>query len=306
MSGLTMGSLFDGIGGFPLAALRSGITPVWASEIEAFPIEVTKQRFPSMIHVGDITKLNGVELPPVDIICGGSPCQDLSVAGARAGLSGARSGLFMEQVRLVKEMRNADEQRGRTGHAVRPRYMLWENVPGAFSSGTPKGEDFRIVLEEIVRVKCGSVYVPGPYLLCVALLCGLLAGCGNDKVQEEQNDNVSADTIPEDVVVHTDYGDLHYPDRWQEYVTIRQEQNGNTIAVTFETKSGEETYELFKVLIGDDSSEVVGCLTDDTGAQRNVYLHVEELPADSGLEETEQTRFYAMQEDLNYLIDNLK
>ena len=102
------------------------------------------------------------------------------------------------------------------------------------------------------------------------------------------------------------YGDLHYPDRWQEYVTIRQEQNGNTIAVTFETKSGEETYELFKVLIGDDSSEVVGCLTDDTGTQRNVYLHVEELPADSGLEETEQTRFYAMQEDLNYLIDNLK
>ena len=128
MSGLTMGSLFDGIGGFPLAAIRSGITPVWASEIEAFPIEVTKQRFPSMIHVGDITKLNGAELPPVDIICGGSPCQDLSVAGARAGLSGARSGLFMEQVRLVKEMRNADEQRGRAGHAVRPRYMLWENV----------------------------------------------------------------------------------------------------------------------------------------------------------------------------------
>ena len=149
--------------------------------------------------------------------------------------------------------------------------------------------------------------------LCVLLLCGLLAGCGNDKVQEEQNDkvqeeqndNVSANTIPEDVVVHTDYGDLHYPDRWQEYVTIRQEQNGNTIAVTFETKSGEETYELFKVLIGDDSSEVVGSLTDDTGTQRNVYLHVEELPADSGLEETEQTRFYAMQEDLNYLIDHL-
>lgn len=141
--------------------------------------------------------------------------------------------------------------------------------------------------------------------LCVIFVCGLLAGCGNDKVQEEQNDNVSANTIPEDAVVHTDYGDLHYPDRWQEYVTIRQEQNGNTIAVTFETKSGEETYELFKVLIGDDSSEVVGSLTDDTGTQRNVYLHVEELPADSGLEETEQTRFYAMQEDLNYLIDHL-
>lgn len=83
-----MGSLFDGIGGFPLAAIRSGITPVWASEIEAFPIEVTKLRFPDMVHVGDITKLNGAELPPVDIICGGSPCQDLSVAGARAGLAG--------------------------------------------------------------------------------------------------------------------------------------------------------------------------------------------------------------------------
>ena len=143
-------------------------------------------------------------------------------------------------------------------------------------------------------------------LLCVIFVCGLLAGCGNDKVQEEQNDNVSVDTIPEDVVVHTDYGDLHYPDRWQEYVTIHQEQDGSTIAVTFETKSGEGTYELFQVLIGNDSSEVVGNLTDGTGTQRNVYLHVEELPADSGLDETEQTRFYAMQEDLNYLISHLK
>ena len=78
---LTMGSLFDGIGGFPLAAVRNGITPVWASEIETFPIRVTKERFPDMIHVGDITKLDGAKLPPVDIICGGSPCQDLSVAG---------------------------------------------------------------------------------------------------------------------------------------------------------------------------------------------------------------------------------
>ena len=163
MSRLTMGSLFDGIGGFPLAAIRSGITPVWASEIEAFPIEVTKQRFPSMIHVGDITKLNGAVLPPVDIICGGSPCQDLSVAGARAGLAGARSGLFMEQVRLVKEMRNADIQRGRTAFDVRPRFMAWENVPGAFSSGTPKGEDFRIVLEEIVRICFPNERIPSPY-----------------------------------------------------------------------------------------------------------------------------------------------
>jgi len=158
---MTMGSLFDGIGGFPLAAIRNGITPVWASEIEAFPIEVTKIRFPEMLHVGDITKLDGAKLPPVDVICGGSPCQDLSVAGQRRGLAGERSGLFMEQIRVVKEMRDADERRGRTAHTVRPRYMCWENVPGSFSSAG--GEDFRIVLEEIVRVKCGSVYVPGPY-----------------------------------------------------------------------------------------------------------------------------------------------
>lgn len=160
---LTMGSLFDGIGGFPLAAVRNGIRPVWASEIEAFPIEVTKRHFPDMIHVGDITKLNGADLPPVDIITGGSPCQDLSVAGARAGLAGDRSGLFMEQIRVIKEMRAADQRHGRTTEHIRPRYGVWENVPGAFSSGTPKGEDFRIVLEEFVRIAFDSVYVPGPY-----------------------------------------------------------------------------------------------------------------------------------------------
>ena len=157
-----MGSLFDGISGFPLASVRYGIEPIWASEIEPFPILVSKIRFPRMEQIGDITKLNGAYLPPVDIICGGSPCQDLSVAGARACLVGARSGLFMEQVRLVKEMRNADKLRGRTALYVRPRYMAWENVPGAFSSGTPKGEDFRIVLEEIVRIKSDSVSVPRP------------------------------------------------------------------------------------------------------------------------------------------------
>lgn len=162
MTGLTMGSLFDGIGGFPLAAIRHGITPVWASEIEAFPIEVTKRHFLDMIHVGDITKLDGAKLPPVQIICGGSPCQDLSVAGARAGLSGERSGLFMEQIRIVKEMRAADMARGRTGVDVRPRWMCWENVPGAFSSGDPKYEDFRIVLEEIMRVRIPEARMPGP------------------------------------------------------------------------------------------------------------------------------------------------
>ena len=102
-----------------------------------------------MKHLGDITKINGSEVPPVDVIIGGSPCQDLSVAGKRAGLAGERSGLFMEQIRIIKEMRSADEQRNGTAH-VRPRYMVWENVPGAFSSN--KGQDFRAVLEETARI----------------------------------------------------------------------------------------------------------------------------------------------------------
>lgn len=123
----TLGSLFDGIGGFPLAGVRQGFIPVWASEIEPFPIAVTKARFPQMLHVGDITKLKGSELPIVDAVCGGSPCQDLSVAGKRAGLQGERSGLFMEQVRVIKEMRAHDKANGRTDDAVRPRYMVWEN-----------------------------------------------------------------------------------------------------------------------------------------------------------------------------------
>ena len=105
-----------------------------------------------MKHYGDITKLSGYDLPVVDIITGGSPCQDLSVAGKRAGLAGERSGLFMEQMRIVKEMRERDRKLGRTAWAVRPRYMVWENVPGAFSSGKPKGADFAAVIEEIIKV----------------------------------------------------------------------------------------------------------------------------------------------------------
>ena len=124
---ITMGSLFDGIGGFPLAAVHNGIVPLWASEIESFPIEVTKIRFPEMLHVGDITKLSGDKLPVVDVICGGSPCQDLSVAGQRAGLAGERSGLFMEQIRITKEMRNEDGKRGKANHLIRPRFFVWEN-----------------------------------------------------------------------------------------------------------------------------------------------------------------------------------
>lgn len=148
--------------------------------------------------------------------------------------------------------------------------------------------------------------------LCVVFACSLLAGCSKEGTEPAEQGNNEAEAaaetavIPEDIVIHTDYGDLHYPDRWQEYVTIRQEQKGSGIAVTFETQSGEGTYALFDILIGGDGSDVVGSLTDSTGTQRNVCLHVDELPADSGLEESEQTRFYAMQEDLNYLIDHLK
>lgn len=148
---MKLGSLFDGIGGALLCAKWSGIEPVWASEIEPFPIKVTEHHFPEVKHLGDITKINGAEIEPVDIIVGGSPCQDLSVAGKRAGLAGERSGLFMEQIRIIKEMRSATD---------RPRYMVWENVPGAFSSNN--GEDFRAVLEETARVADPTVSIPRP------------------------------------------------------------------------------------------------------------------------------------------------
>jgi DNA (cytosine-5)-methyltransferase 1 len=113
-----------------------------------------------MKHLGDITKISGHTVPIVDCVIGGSPCQDLSVAGKRAGLDGERSGLFMEQIRIVKEMRSEDERNGRTDDNIRPRYMVWENVPGAFSSN--KGEDFRIVLEEIAKVADKDAVIPMP------------------------------------------------------------------------------------------------------------------------------------------------
>ena len=141
---LTLGSLFDGSGGFPLGGLISGIAPLWASEIEPFPIRVTTKRLPFMKHYGDVSAINGAELPPVDIITFGSPCQDMSIAGKREGLDGNRSGLFYEAVRIVKEMRCATDGKY-------PRYIVWENVPGAFSSN--KGADFQSVLEEICSVK---------------------------------------------------------------------------------------------------------------------------------------------------------
>lgn len=111
-----------------------------------------------VIHFGDITKINGFEVPIVDIVCGGSPCQDLSVAGKRAGLAGERSGLFMEQIRIIKEMREKERQSGKTNDDIRPRFMVWENVPGAFSSNG--GEDFRAVLEETAKIADEGAFIP--------------------------------------------------------------------------------------------------------------------------------------------------
>ncbi len=150
---LTLGSLFDGSGTFPMAGILSGITPVWASEIEPFPIAVTRKRLPFMKHYGDISKLNGAKLPPVDIITFGSPCTDLSVAGKRAGIQAERSGLFFEAIRIIKEMRCKT-------NGEYPKYIVWENVPGAFSSGG--GEDFRCVLEEICKIADESAAIPKP------------------------------------------------------------------------------------------------------------------------------------------------
>ena len=156
---MKLGSLFDGSGGFPLAGSLCGIEPVWAAEVEPYPIAVTASRFPKMRHLGSVTDIDGAKVEPVDIITFGSPCQDLSVAGKRAGLkheaSGdeetTRSGLFMEAVRITREMREVTNGRY-------PAFALWENVPGAFSSN--KGEDFRTVLEELIKIVEPSAVMP--------------------------------------------------------------------------------------------------------------------------------------------------
>ena len=148
---MKLGSLFDGSGGFPLGGIIAGLTPVWSSEIEPFPIRVTEKRLPSVRHYGDVSKLNGADLEPVDVITFGSPCQDMSLAGKRAGLDGARSGLFFQAVRIIKEMR--------AKYGI-PRFAVWENVRGALSSAG--GEDFRRVLEELSRIKDDAADVPRP------------------------------------------------------------------------------------------------------------------------------------------------
>lgn len=161
MDQVKLGSLFDGSGGFPLAGVLNGIEPVWASEIEPFPIRVTKLRFPHMKHLGSVTDVNGAEVKPVDIITFGSPCQDLSVAGKQLGIhEGQRSSLFFEAIRIIKEMREHDRAIGRADHDVRPRFAVWENVPGAFSSN--KGKDFQAVLQALCGIEGQETVVPEP------------------------------------------------------------------------------------------------------------------------------------------------
>ena len=158
---MKLGSLFDGSGGFPLAGVINGIKPVWKSEIEAYPLRVTAARFPDVKQLGDVKKIDGAAIEAVDIITFGSPCQDLSVAGKQKGIhDGERSSLFFEAVRIAKEMREHDRATGRTGVDVRPRFLVWENVPGAFSSNG--GEDFRAVLEALGGIAEDGVSIPRP------------------------------------------------------------------------------------------------------------------------------------------------
>lgn len=161
MKSITLGSLFDGSGGFPLAGAHAGITPVWAAEIEPYPIAVSSLHFPQMKHLGDVSQVKGDDIQAVDIITFGSPCQNMSIAGKREGIKHkdkgddetTRSGLFYEAIRIIKEMREAT-------HGKYPKYAVWENVEGAFSSN--KGEDFRCVLEEFTRICDEKSSIPRP------------------------------------------------------------------------------------------------------------------------------------------------
>ena len=161
MKELTLGSLFSGSGGFEVAGILSGIEPIWNSEVLPFAKRVTTKRLPQVKHYGDISKLNGAELPPVDIITFGSPCQSVSIAGRRDGIkhtshgddTTTRSGLFFEAIRIIKEMRCATNDQY-------PRYIVFENVSGLYSSSG--GEDFRTVLEEICSIKEADVHIPRP------------------------------------------------------------------------------------------------------------------------------------------------
>ena len=151
---LSLGSLFDGSGSFPFGGILAGIEPKWNSEIEPFPVLVTHKRLPQVKHYGDVSGISGADLEPVDLITFGSPCQDLSIAGKRAGIhEGERSNLFFQAIRIIREMREKT-------NGQYPRYCVWENVPGAFSSN--RGDDFKAVLEAVIGVKEEGIEVPSP------------------------------------------------------------------------------------------------------------------------------------------------
>lgn len=150
---LTLGSLFSGIGGFELAGISAGIRPIWASEIEPFPIRVTTKRLPQVKHIGDIHALHGAEIEPVSIITFGSPCQNLSVSGDRSGVNGEKSSLFFEAIRVIREMREKTD-------GQYPRWVVWENVAGALSAC--HGESFRKILESLVQIRDPEAAVPMP------------------------------------------------------------------------------------------------------------------------------------------------
>lgn len=141
---MSLGSLFDGVGGWLLAASHNNVKSLWSCEIDDFPATVSRFHFPDVKQYGDITKVSGYELEPVDIVCAGTPCQDLSIAGKRAGLAGERSNLFYEAIRIMREMREKTDGKY-------PKYFVWENVTGAFSSN--RGHDFRVVLQEITEAE---------------------------------------------------------------------------------------------------------------------------------------------------------
>lgn len=169
MREITLGNLFSGSGTWELAAQICGIKPVWEAEVEPFPVALEAKRFPDCKQLGDVRSINGAEIEPVDIFTNSSPCQSLSIAGNRGGLADKnKSGLFVEAIRITKEMRDADFKRLHSGgpdepvRYVRPRFWCWENVPGALSSGNPRGEDFRTVLQEVARLIEPETVIPGP------------------------------------------------------------------------------------------------------------------------------------------------
>ena len=153
--GKTLGSLFDGSGTFPPAGLKFGIRPSWASEVEPFPIRVTSKRIPQMKHLGDLNRINGASVPPVDILTGGFCRQDLSVAGKKLGLHGERSGLFFQMTRIVREMLDAT-------NGAFPKALCIENVPGLLSSN--QGRDFCEVMDNLGALG----FISDPNILCAS------------------------------------------------------------------------------------------------------------------------------------------